>query len=91
MMAGKSKPARSRIARVSRSSWAFYDVLQGTIVLDEIEVGGGYVFQRDALIAGDGYGFQENLGQYYRGTPIEIGTAVVHFGDERTEEAKVMK
>jgi len=63
MMAGERKAARSGIARASRSSWAFYNVLQGTIVLDEIKVGGGYVFQRNALIAGDGYGLQKISGR----------------------------
>ena len=59
-------------------------------MLNEVEIGGGNVRERDFLVARDRDRFQENFRQYYRRTPVEIGAAAVHPGNQRAKEAEIV-
>src|SRR6266404_5869478 len=63
-------------------------ILQRTVVLNKVEVGGGDRAKRNAEIAHNGDGFQENLGKQHSGAPIEIdasGMHLLHQGAKETE------
>src|SRR5260370_37560151 len=63
-------------------------ILHRAVVLNKVEVGGGDRAKRKAEIAHNGDSFQENLGEQYSGTPIEIdapGVHLLHYGAKLTE------
>src|SRR6266436_4568415 len=63
-------------------------ILQRTVVLNKVEVGGGDRAKRKAEIAHNGDGFQENHGKQHSGAPIEIdasGMHLLHQGAKETE------
>src|SRR5262249_47194966 len=72
------------------SGGPLYDVLQRSVMLDEIEICGGDGAQGHAEIANDGNSFEKNFGQEHSGTPIEIYAARMHFFHEGTEEAEIV-
>ena len=80
----------NRVAlRTFPSRWPLDDVLQGAIVLNEIEIRGGDGLQRRAQIAHRGNGLQENFREHNGGTPVEIDTAGMHLAHQRAEEAEI--
>src|SRR4029077_8695840 len=57
-------------AAMRGSCGAPHYILQRTIVLDKVEVGGGDGAKRNAKVAHDGHGFQENFWEQNGGAPI---------------------
>lgn len=64
---------------------ALDDVLQRTIVLEEIEIRRGNGAQGSSKIADHGDGFEKNLGEDDGGAPVEIRAAGMHFANEGAE------
>src|ERR1700674_1034632 len=65
-------------------------ILQRTVVLNKVEVRSGNRAERDAEIADDGNGFEENFGQEDGGAPIKIDAAGMHLLDKSAEEAEIV-
>src|ERR1700756_1598594 len=64
-------------------------ILQRTVVLNKVEVGGGDRAKRKAEIAYNGDSFQENLGEQYGGAPIEIDATGMHLLHQGAKEAEI--
>src|SRR3984893_7377032 len=64
-------------------------ILQRTIVLNKVEVGGGDGSKRNAEVAHYGDSFQENLGEKNGRAPIQIDAAGVHLLHQGAEEAEI--
>src|SRR6266478_4572793 len=90
VVAGDGVAARLlSFAAVRRSSGAPYYILQRTVVLNKVEVGGSDGAKRNAKVAHDRHSFQENLWEQNGRTPIQIDAAGLHLFHERAEEAEV--
>jgi hypothetical protein len=57
-------------AAMRGSSGTLDYILQRTVVLNKVEVGGGYGAERNAKIANYGDGFQKDLGEQDSGAPV---------------------
>ena len=57
-------------AAIRGSSWTLNYILQRTVVLNKVEVGGGDGAKREAEIAHYGDSFQKNLWEQNGGAPI---------------------
>src|SRR3979411_352201 len=89
-MAGGGEAARLlSFAALRRSSWTPNYILQRTVVLNKVEVGGGDGTKRDAEIAHYGDSFQKNLWEQNSGAPIQIDAAGMHLLHEGAEEAEI--
>ena len=71
MVAGDGVAARLfSFAAMRETSGAPHYILQRTVVLNKVEVGGGDGAKRNAEVAHDRHGFQENLWEQNGGAPI---------------------
>src|SRR5260370_13181795 len=88
-MAGDGIAARLlSLASVRGSCGAPHYILQRTIVLNKVEVVGGDGAKRNAKVAHDGHGFQENLWEQDCRAPIllaAVGGHLFHAGDAETK------
>ena len=75
--------------RLERLCGALQHVLCRSVVLDEVEVGGGEVPQRAAQSAHRRSRLQENFRQDDGRAHVQIDTAFVHSFDQRAEQAEV--
>src|ERR1700722_15775613 len=89
-MAGDGVTARLlSLAATVRSCGAPHYILQRTVMLNKVEVGGGDRAKRKAEVAHDGDCFQKNLGQQNGGAPIQIDAAGMHLLYEGAKEAEI--
>ncbi len=71
MVAGNGIAVRLlSFAAIGGSSWTLNYILQWAVVLNKVEVGGGYGAKRDAEIAHYGDSFQKNLWEQNGGAPV---------------------
>ncbi len=69
---------------------ALDDVLQRTVMLQEIEIRGGDGAKRRAEIARDGDSLQKDFGQNDGGAPVQINAAGMHSADESAEQFEIV-
>src|SRR5215475_5800004 len=69
--------------------WAPHDVRHRSVMLNEVEVGGGDILERMAEVADDGHGFQKGFRQSHRRTDVQVDAPAVQLFDQRGEEEKV--
>src|SRR5262249_10917735 len=84
VMPGDGKPA-PRAARHRTP----HDVRHRSVMLDEVEIGGGETLKRMAEIANDGHSFQKDFRQSHRRTDVQVNAPAVQLFDQRGEEEKV--
>src|SRR5579863_5135285 len=89
-MAGDRVSFRIRGAALDCGSRAFYDVLQRSIMLNKVKVGGSDWPQRYAEISHYRHRFQEDFRQKHCGAPIKIYAAGMHFFHQSAKQAKIV-